>query len=157
MFGLDETDIALLRELSINARRSDRDLARTLRIAPSTVSRRIFELERTGVIRGYIPILDDEKLGYDLRATVGIRISKGKLKEVEERLSRDPRAYALYDVTGEFDALLIGRFRGRRDLDQFLKHALQDPNVERTNTQVVLNTVKEEPRLPLPSRPSPRA
>ena len=57
--------------------------------------------------------------------------------------------YAIYDVTGDYDALLIGRFRDRRDLDRFVKHALQDPHVERSNTQVVLNRVKEDRRVPV--------
>ena len=104
-----------------------------------------------------MPLLDDEALGWELSATIGIRISKGKLREVEERLAKDPRAYAIYDVTGDFDALLIGRFRDRRDLDRFVKHALQDPQVERTNTQVVLNRVKEDRRVPVPVRSSDRA
>ena len=106
------------------------------------------------MIRGYVPVLDDEQLGFDLWAAIGIRISKGRLREVEERLARDNRAYAIYDVTGENDALLIGRFRDRRDLDRFVKHTLQDPNIERTNTQVVLNRVKEDRRVPV-SRRSP--
>ncbi len=150
---LDALDRSLLEELNINARRSDREIARRLRVSPTTVSHRIARLEKLGVIRGYIPVLDDELLGWDLWATIGIRILKGKLREVEERIARDPRAYALYDVTGEFDALLIGRFRDRRDLDRFVKHTLQDPFVERTATQVVLNRVKEERRVPLSARP----
>jgi len=149
---LDELDRAILTELNVDARRSHRELARRLKVAPTTISQRIARLEREGVIRGYVPLLDDELLGWDLAATIGIRISKGKLREVEERLARDPRAYAIYDVTGDFDALLIGRFRDRRDLDRFVKHALQDPNVERTNTQVVLNRVKEDRRVPLSVR-----
>jgi len=155
---MDELDRALLEELNIDARRSHRELARRLRVAPTTVSQRIARLERDGVVRGYIPVLDDEQLGWDLTATIGIRISKGRLREVEERLARDPRAYAIYDVTGDFDALLIGRFRDRRDLDRFVKHALQDPYVERTYTQVVLNRVKEERRVPVSVRgPAARA
>jgi DNA-binding Lrp family transcriptional regulator len=99
-------------------------------------------------------VLDDERLGFDLTATIGIRISKGRLREVEERLAKDPRAYAIFDVTGDFDALVIGRFRDRRDLDRFVKHALQDPYIERTNTEVVLNRVKEDRRVPVSPRPS---
>jgi Lrp/AsnC family transcriptional regulator, regulator for asnA, asnC and gidA len=149
---VDELDRSLLEELNIDARRSHRELARRLRVAPTTVSQRIARLERDGVVKGYIPVLDDEQLGWDLTATIGIRISKGRLREVEERLARDPRAYAIYDVTGDFDALLIGRFRDRRDLDRFVKHALQDPYVERTYTQVVLNRVKEDRRVPITLR-----
>ncbi len=155
--SLDSLDREILQELNIDARRSHREVAARVKVSPTTVSHRVARLEREGVIRGYIPLLDDELLGWDLTATIGIRISKGRLREVEERLARDPRAYAIYDVTGDFDALLIGRFRDRRDLDRFVKHALQDPFVERTYTQVVLNRVKEDRRVPLSGRPGDTA
>jgi DNA-binding Lrp family transcriptional regulator len=151
---VDDLDRSLLQELNINARRSDREIARRLHVSPTTISHRLERLEKLGVVRGYIPLLDDELLGWDLWATIGIRILKGRLREVEERLSKDPRAYAIYDVTGDFDALIIGRFRDRRDLDRFVKHTLQDPYVERTSTQVVLNRVKEDRRVPLSARPA---
>ncbi|HEV2519777.1 MAG TPA: Lrp/AsnC family transcriptional regulator [Thermoplasmata archaeon] len=154
---IDGLDRAILQELNVDARRSHREIARRLEVSPTTVIARVGRLEREGVIRGYVPLLDDEALGFDLTATIGIRISKGRLREVEERLAKDPRAYAIYDVTGDFDALLIGRFRDRRDLDRFVKHALQDPHIERTNTQVVLNRVKEDRRVPVPARPSEKA
>jgi len=152
---LDELDRSILEELNVDARRSHRAIAHRLKVSPTTVSARIGRMEAQGVIRGYIPLLDDEQLGWDLCATVGIRISKGRLREVEERLARDTRAYAIYDITGDTDALLIGRFRDRRDLDRFVKHALQDPHVERTNTQVVLNRVKEDHRVPVSRRTVP--
>jgi len=154
---LDALDRSILEELNIDARRSHREIAHRLKVSPTTVSTRVARLEEAGVIHGYVPLLDDELLGWDLWAAVGIRISKGRLREVEERLARDPHAYAIYDVTGDYDALLIGRFRDRRDLDRFVKHALQDPHVERSNTQVVLNRVKEDRRVPVVLRPGPRA
>ena len=149
---LDEIDRSILEELNTDARNSHRAIAHRLKISPTTVSARVARMEAQGIIRGYIPVLDDELLGWDLWAAIGIRISKGRLREVEERLSHDARAYAIYDVTGDNDALLIGRFRDRRDLDRFVKHVLQDPNIERTNTQVVLNRVKEERRVPVSRR-----
>lgn len=152
MSTLDPLDRAILQELNIDARRSHREIAGRLKVSATTVGSRIARLEQDGVIKGYVPLLDDERLGFELWATIGIRISKGKLREAEERLARDARAYAIYDITGEFDALVIGRFRDRRDLDRFVKHALQDPNVERTNTQVVLNRVKEDRRVPVDAR-----
>jgi Lrp/AsnC family transcriptional regulator, regulator for asnA, asnC and gidA len=154
---LDDLDRAILEELNVDARASHRAIAHRLKVSPTTVSARIAQMEEEGVIRGYVPVLDDEQLGWDLCAVVGVRISKGKLREVEERLAHDPHAYAIYDVTGDYDALLIGRFRDRRDLDRFVKHALQDPHVERSNTQVVLNRVKEDRRVPVVLRPGPRS
>ena len=149
---LDELDRGILEELNVDARKSHREIAHRLKVSPTTVSARIDRLEAQGVIRGYVPILDDELLGWELWATIGIRISKGRLREVEEQLARDPHAYAIYDLTGEYDALLIGRFRDRRDLDRFVKHALQNAYVERPNTQVVLNRVKEDRRVPVTLR-----
>jgi len=153
---LDDLDRAILAELNGDARRSHRVIAERLKVSPTTIGLRVERMERDGVIQGYVPLLDDEALGWEMWATVGIRISKGKLREVEERLAKDPRAYAIYDVTGDYDALLIGLFRDRRDLDRFVKHALQDPHVERTNTQVVLNRVKEDRRVPVGARASDR-
>ncbi|MDE1820365.1 MAG: Lrp/AsnC family transcriptional regulator [Euryarchaeota archaeon] len=153
MTDLDALDRTLLEELNVDARRSHRELARRLNVSPTTVSHRIEAMEHEGLIRGYVPLLEDEPLGWDLHAVVGIRVSKGRLREVEERLAKDDHAYAVYDVTGDYDALVIARFRDRRDLDRWVKHALQDPNIERTNTQVILNRVKEERRVPLPPRP----
>jgi Lrp/AsnC family transcriptional regulator for asnA, asnC and gidA len=146
---LDGLDRSILEELNIDARRSHREIAHRLKVSPTTVSSRVARLEEEGVIRGYIPLLDDQLLGWDLWAAIGIRISKGRLREVEERLAKDPHTYIIFDVTGDHDALLIARFRDRRDLDRFVKHALQDPYVERSNTQVVLNRVKEERRVPI--------
>ena len=154
---IDPLDRAILQELNVDARRSHREIAARLKVSATTVGTRIARLEREEVIHGYVPLLDDERLGWDLWATIGIRISKGRLREVEERLAKDPRAYAIYDVTGDVDALVIGRFRDRRDLVRFVKHALQDPYVERTNTQVVLNRVKEDRRVPVDLRSAPRA
>ena len=104
---LDGLDLAILEELNVDARRSHREIAAHLEVSPTTVAARVQRMEREGVIRGYIPVLDDERLGFDLTATIGIRISKGRLREVEERLAKDPRAYAIFDVTGDFDALVI--------------------------------------------------
>jgi DNA-binding Lrp family transcriptional regulator len=154
---LDPLDRAILQELNVDARRSHREIAHRLKVSATTVGNRVARLEREEIIRGYVPLLDDEKLGWDLWATIGIRISKGRLREVEERLAKDPRAYAIYDVTGDYDALVIGRFRDRRDLDRFVKHTLQDPQIERTNTQVVLNRVKEDRRVPVVARSSDRS
>jgi DNA-binding Lrp family transcriptional regulator len=53
----------------------------------------------------------------------------------------------VYDVTGLTDAIVVAKFKKREDLSQFTKHLLTLPFVERTNTHVVLTTVKEDFRL----------
>ena len=146
---LDELDVAILRRLNTDARKSFRDIARELKVSISTISNRVKRLEQEGIIVGYIPVLDEKKLGYDVLAVIGIRISKGKLLEVQRKIGREDKVVDVYDVTGEYDSVIIARFKNTKELDLFIKHLVAMENVERTYTQVVLNVVKQEKRAPI--------
>jgi DNA-binding Lrp family transcriptional regulator len=146
---LDELDVAILRRLNADARKSFRDIARELRVSISTISNRVKRLEHEGIILGYIPVLDEKKLGYDMLAVIGIRISKGKLLEVQRKIGREDKVVDVYDVTGEYDSVIIARFKNTKELDVFIKRLVAMENVERTYTQVVLNIVKQEKRAPI--------
>jgi len=78
---------------------------------------------------------------------VGIRISDGKLIEAQEKIAEDPHVFAIYDVTGEWDSIVIAHFKGREDLNSFIKNVLSQKYVDRTVTHIVLNTVKDERKL----------
>jgi DNA-binding Lrp family transcriptional regulator len=104
-------------------------------------------MEKMGIIKGYAAILDQEKLGYQLTVIAEITVSKGKLLEMEEAIGRLPNTCAVYDVTGLTDAVVIAKFHSRDELSRFTKNLLAMPFVDRTNTHVVLTTVKEDFRL----------
>ncbi|RJS86605.1 Lrp/AsnC family transcriptional regulator [Candidatus Bathyarchaeota archaeon] len=147
MFALDEIDRRLLRELLIDSKRSYRALARSIGVSTATVINRVQRLESSGVIKGYTIIIDHERLGFELTVVTEITVSKGRLIEVEEAVSKLPNVCAVYDVTGLTDAMVVAKFRSRRDLSKFTKGLLAMPYVERTNTHVVLTTVKEDFRM----------
>jgi len=144
---IDELDISILRQLNGDARRSYREIARALGVSISTVSNRLKRLEADGVVTGYVPVIDPKRIGYDVIAVVGVTISRGKLLEVQRRIGRDERVFGVYDVTGEWDSVIMVRFKSTRELDAFIKKLVAMENVERTYTQVVLNIVKEEKRV----------
>lgn len=146
-FELDETDREILGSLNENARKSFRDIAKELGISLTTVSNRIKILEKKGVIRGYIPVLDPSKLGYDISAIIGVKVIHGKIVETERDLAKDPAVYAVFDSTGDWDAVIMARFKSRAELNDFVKRALDHPNVDKTYTQVVLNVTKDEKRV----------
>ncbi len=146
---MDYIDTKILESLNKNARKSFRDIAKELKVSLSTVSNRIHRLEEEGVIRGYAPIIDEQKIGYDLQVVVGIRISKGKLLNAQKRIAKDERVFAVYDVTGDWDSIVMARFQNRTELDKFIKKVLSMEYIERSNTHVVLNTMKDEKRVPM--------
>ncbi|TLZ72156.1 MAG: Lrp/AsnC family transcriptional regulator [Methanobacteriota archaeon] len=145
--ALDELDMRILRLLNADARKSYRDIAKEADASLSTVSNRVRKLEEEGVISGYVPVLNEARLGFDVLAVVGVKIHKGKLLEVQRRIAKDDRVTHVYDVTGEWDSIVVVRLRNTRDLDAFIKRLGSMEYVENTYTQVVLNVVKEERRV----------
>ena len=147
MTEIDEVDVKILRILNGNARKSYRDIAKELDLSLTTVSKRIKRLEEEKVILGYAPMLNQEKLGFDITAIIGIKILHGRILETERALAEDPAVYAVYDSTGDWDAILQARFRTRTDLNAFVKKVLEHEDIEKTYTQIVLNVTKDEKRV----------
>ena len=126
---------------------SSRQIAKNVEVSTGTVLSRIKKMEEEGLIKGYSALLDHEKLGYQLTVVTEITVSKGRLVEMENEIAEIPNVCGVYDVTGLTDALVIAKFRTREDLGHFTKRLLALPYLERTNTHVVLTTVKENFQL----------
>ena len=140
---LDDTDRRILSVLQHDARASMRSISEEAGVSLGTVSNRVRRLEESGVIRGYTVMLDPEKAGWELTVVIGLRIQKGRLIEIQEKIAKDSRVYGVYDVTGDFDSMVIARARDRSDLDDLSKNVMSVDGVERSVTHLVLNTVKE--------------
>jgi len=142
--NLDLIDQSLLKALQEDARRSQRDLAKVVGISQGTVANRLRRLEDEGVILGYQVKINPEKIGYGMTIMAGLRIVKGKMIEVQHKISSDPRVFAVYDVTGDWDSIVLARVKNRQDLDNLTKTVFTLDGVARSFTHVVLNTVKED-------------
>jgi len=147
LFALDEIDRKLLAEILKDSKRSYRDLAKAIGVSAATVINHIQRLESAGVIKDYTVMLDFERLGFELTVVTEMTVSKGKLLETQREIAKLPYVCAVYDITGEIDSMVVAKFRNRRELSEFPKDLLSMPFVERTNTHVVLNTVKEDFRM----------
>jgi DNA-binding Lrp family transcriptional regulator len=144
---LDEIDVKILKALALDSRLSSRQIAKQCDISIGTVLSRIKRMEKEGIIKGYSALLDHERLGYELTVVSEITVSKGRLLEVENEIARLPNVCCVYDVTGLIDAVIIAKFKNRDELGKFTKRLLSLPYMERTNTHVVLATVKEDFRI----------
>jgi DNA-binding Lrp family transcriptional regulator len=126
---------------------SYRKIAEEIGVSPPTVLTRMQRLESNHIIKSYSAVLDHEKLGYDLTAIIELTAVKGKITEVEKHISRFPNVCAVYDITGLTDMIIVAKFRNRKDLSDFVKKDLSLPFVDRTNSHIVLVTVKEDFRF----------
>lgn len=140
---IDDTDRRILAVLLADARTSMRSIAEEVGVALGTVSNRVKRMEEMGVIHGYGVHIDAEKVGWTMTVLCGLRIEKGRLMEVQRRIADDPRVFGIYDVTGEFDSMVLARVRDRAHLDDLSKTVLSSEGIIRTVTHVVLNTVKQ--------------
>src|SRR5215467_8306145 len=123
---MDETDTKILHQILSDGRSSYRKIAEQIGVSPPTVLNRIQKLESNHIIKSYSAVLDHEKLGFDLTAIIEVTAVKGKITEVEKHISK---------------------FRNRKELSDFVKKDLSLPFVERTNSHMVLVTVKEDFRF----------
>jgi len=144
---IDDLGKKIIRVLNQNARRSFREIAKEVGTSVTAVIHKIKKFEESGVIKGYIPIVDPEYFDLKLIAIIALRISRGKLLETQEKIAEDPRVVAVYDITGEWDSMIIGYFKDQQDLNSFIKNLLSQENVDRSVTHIVLNMVKEERRI----------
>ncbi len=144
---LTETDVKILKALIEDARFSSRQIAKNVGVSVGTVLSRIKKMEDEGLLKGYSVIIDHEKLGFQLTVVTEISVSKGKLVETENEIAKIPNVCGVYDVTGSTDAIIVAKFKNREDLSNFTKKLLTLPYIERTNTHIVLTTVKENFRL----------
>lgn len=141
---VDELDRKILSLLQKDARLSYREIAKELNVAVGTVYNRLKRLEEEGVLKGFYPKLDYEKLGYELTAIIGIRAQGKRIIQIEREIAKDDHVLCVYDVTGEYDIIVIAKFKGREDMNRFVKKVLAIDGVEKTNTHVAMDIVKED-------------
>ncbi len=146
---IDDIDFQIINLLQEDSRLSFNKIAAKLGIAVGTAYNRVKSLEDKGILKGYTVMVDPVKLGYSLTAIILIQAEGQHLLEVEDGIAKLDNVICVYDITGDFDAAVVARFRDRSTLNNFIKNLLTTPYVRRSVTNVVLNVVKEDFRVKL--------
>jgi len=139
----------ILKSLMENGRKSIRKVARELDVSPSTVSSHLEGMIKEGVIKRFKPAVNYEKLGFDLTAITKIQAKGSEITDIVNRLKDEGSLTHVYEITGEFDILVIGKFDSRESMNREIKRMLNFSAVERADTSIVLNAVKEDSNLEL--------
>ncbi|MDE8651244.1 Lrp/AsnC family transcriptional regulator [Novosphingobium album (ex Liu et al. 2023)] len=150
---LDEFDRGIISSLQEDARMPVAAIADRVALSPTPVSRRIKRLEDDGIIRGYAPVLDPRKLGFELDAYVLINLaahSDDNIERFESAIQANPYVIACHAVTGDMDYLVHVIARDVEHLSEItLKSLVRIPGVRDVKSIIVLETIKEKRALPL--------
>lgn len=149
---IDEMDRRILSLLQQDARVPNAEIARRVGMAPSATLERLRKLEERGVIQGYEARLDARKLGLGLTAFIFVKANdqKGEL-DTGERLKQHPNVLEVHHIAGEDCYLAKVCAVDAEDLGRLLRGDFGAmAGVSSTRTTVVLGTLKESSRIPIP-------
>ena len=139
----ENLDGQLINALLNNGRESYRSLAEELDVSVTTVSNHLTDLEAAGVVEGFTPTVDYDKLGYDVTAILQLKVRGEALPTVTESLRGEKQMISVYEVTGDYDVIAVGKFNDTDDMNDQIKAVLSNADINESNTSVVLNIVAE--------------
>ncbi|MFQ5763235.1 MAG: Lrp/AsnC family transcriptional regulator [Candidatus Bathyarchaeia archaeon] len=146
---LDEVDLKLLDRLQDNCLESAETLSQKLGVSRSTIRYRMRKLGENGIIEKYYAKADPSKLGKDYLTVTFVYAKYGPEyhKKLGESLGRIKGVWAVYFVLGEIDFVVLTRANNRDDYLRILKEMMTMEGIERTSTQIVLQIIKEDPKV----------
>ena len=145
----ENLDRKLVNALLGDGRASLRSLGEDLNVSVTTVSNHLSALEDEGVINRYTPKLDYDALGYDVTAIIQLKVEGSALPTVTENLKEHEQMISVYEVTGDYDIIAVGKFTDTDGMNAQIKKLLTDPEIKESNTSVVLNAAAENEQFEL--------
>ncbi|BAB65482.1 MULTISPECIES: Lrp/AsnC family transcriptional regulator [Sulfolobaceae] len=142
-YFLDDIDKKILKILQEDARTPFSKIAKMLNLSESTIHIRIKRLRENGIIKGFYVDVDPEKIGYNVVAFVLIKADPKKYEQILKKIYEFKEVYEIFDVTGEYYALLKVRVKSREELATILDKIGNMDGVTSTYTMFVLRTIKE--------------
>lgn len=153
MNELDRHDVRLLTELQRDSRQTVQQLAAAAGLSSTPCWKRIKEMERSGVIRGYSALVDREKVGLSLCVLAELNLSRHSEDDVrrfEEAVAACPQIVSCYATTGQADYVIKVLVADIKQYEAFLHETIfRLSGVTHVRSSVVLKEVKAETRLPL--------
>jgi len=150
---LDRLDRRILDLLQRDGSLSAADVAAQVGIATTTCWRRIQRLEKAGVIRQRVALLDRMRLGLDVVVFVHVRLStqgRDAIAQFDHAIRDRPEVLDCYTLTGEWDFFLRIVTRDIKEYEAFfLDHLSKIPNVQSVNSSIAVTVIKESTALPL--------
>lgn len=150
-----DADLLILKLLQEDCSLSLEAISERVNMSIASCHRRIKALEARGEIKGRRAMLDADKLGFKVTGIFLIKLGQDTF-DVDRRMAQildcDPAVVASYLVTGEFDFVLIAKFRTAAEYTDYIYSFLEtyaDIRIQSYTSQLVVRTLRETAALPL--------
>ncbi|WP_119678166.1 Lrp/AsnC ligand binding domain-containing protein [Indioceanicola profundi] len=151
---LDRIDLNILRILQQDGRLTNVELARRVNLSATPCLERVRRLEREGYIRGYVALLDAERLDRGLQAFIEVRLDRTNpdvFRIFADEVAKLDEIQECHMVAGGFDYLIKVRVADMSAYRAFLGDKLSSiPGVAQTHTYMVMEEVKSTHEIPVP-------
>lgn len=142
---LDQTDVAIIRALMEDGRRSFRHIARLVNVSTPTVEHRIKRMISSGVIKKMVPLLDPQKIEQGLTSLINLKVEPSRLNEVAGKLAENEKVRSIYMTTGESNLAIRVLIDSADGLQSFMSDEIAKlPGTAPISTVIVTRTVKDE-------------
>ncbi|QRG66350.1 Lrp/AsnC family transcriptional regulator [Brevibacillus choshinensis] len=143
---MDRIDEEILRLLKENGRMTSSEIGKQVHLSVPAVSERIRKLEDTGVIDRFTIRLNRDKRGLHLIAFIMVQLERPEHVEgFRETILQTDSVLECHHMAGSYDYMLKVALPGTRELEQLISHTIkQVAGVAKTNTMIVLSSMKEE-------------
>ena len=138
---MDDTDRKIVRGLQRNARLSDEELAKELRLTPGMVRQRLGKLLKRRWLQ-IAAVADPYEMGYDTPALIGLSFEPKAVEKAVQDLMETPEVSYMVMTTGDFDVMVEVMCRDRDHLNQLLFSLERMPGLTRTQVHLILRSYK---------------
>lgn len=147
-YAIDATDIKLLRALQANARLTVKELAARVNLSTTPVFKRVQRMERDGIIKGYIAVLNAEKLnrGFVVFCQVKMnRLGRDIAADFANTIKRIPEVTECYNISGQYDYLLKIHAPDMKYYQEFVLNVLGTiPHLGSLESTFVMDEIKHD-------------
>jgi Lrp/AsnC family leucine-responsive transcriptional regulator len=142
---MDNIDFNILDILKENGRATASEISRRVKLSVPAVSERLRKLEDSGIIKEFSIRISRDDLGYKLLAIIFVNIGQtANIQSFRNTIIKYPEVIECHHMAGEYDYMLKVLLKDTTELEDFISRKLKAiKGVEKSNTQVVLSTLKE--------------
>jgi len=153
MDKIDSFDLKILKLIQENNKMTSEILAKEVGLSSSACQRRINSMRKEGIIEKDISIINRKIIGRKITIVVQVLSDKEGIEydeEFKKTMIKAPEVMQCYYVTGDYDYVLVATFKDMEEYEVFTKkYFLNNSNIKRFSSMVVMNRVKENLSIPL--------